>query len=43
MSSNPLVASQKSDFSVPRDSESANLVISRSGLPIQESPCSDLI
>ena len=42
MSSNPSVASQKSDFSVPQGSESANLVISRNSLHIQESPCSDL-
>ena len=42
MSSNPSVASQKSDFFVPRGSESANLVKSSTGLPSQESPCSDL-
>ena len=42
MSSNPSVASQKSDFSMPRGSESANLVKLSTGLPIQESPCSDL-
>ena len=42
MSSNPLGASQKSAFSIRRGSKSANQVISRNGLPIQESPCSDL-
>ena len=42
MSSNPSVASEKSDFSMPQGSESANLVIASRGLPIQESPCSDL-
>ena len=42
MSSNPSGASQKSDFSVHQGFESANQVISRTGLPIQESPCFDL-
>ena len=42
MSSNPSIASQKSDFSLPQGFESANLVKSSTGLPIQESPCSDL-
>ena len=42
MSSNPSGASQKSNFSMHRGAESANQVISRNGLLIQESPCFDL-